>query len=146
MLAPWIGGAGSAGVAPTTDAGVRSLLAFWIGGAGTSGVDPTPEEPPAGAGDGGSARRYLQSRGRVARRKTRQDEDRSAAMPLAPLTRPADPAQTAQALADFAARQMRRAGLDKRPASVQMPPAAADDIGANSLLLAAMLALLEDED
>jgi len=45
---------------------------------------------------------------------------------------------------------MQHAGLDKarvaRPAALQMPAAAADAQGANSLLLAAMIALLEDED
>jgi len=64
--------------------------------------------------------------------------------------RPVDAAQTAQTLADFTARQMQRAGLDKsrvaRPVALQMPAEAADAQGANSLLLAAMIALLEDED
>ena len=141
MLAPWIGGAG---VAPTTDAGVRSLLAFWVGGAGVS-VTPEPEAIPTGGGD--SARRYLRNRSQFANRKRRPEErTEPQAIPL----RPVDAAQTAQALADFTARQMQRAGLDKarsaRPAALQMPAAAADAQGANALLLAAMIALLEDED
>lgn len=146
MLAPWIGGAGSAGVAPTTDAGVRSLLAFWIGGAGVS-VTPEPEAIPTGGGD--STRRYLRNRSQFANRKRRRDEDEQRQPQAIPL-RPVDAAQTAQALADFTARQMQRAGLDKastaRHAALQMPAAAADAQGANALLLAAMIALLEDDD
>ena len=145
MLAPWLGGAGSAGVAPTTDAGVRSLLAFWIGGAGTDGIAPEPEVIPTGGGD--SARRYLRNRSQFANRKRRPEERTE---PQAITLRPVNAALTAQALADFSARQMQRAGLDKarvaRPAALQMPAAAADAQGANALLLAAMIALLEDED
>ena len=144
MLAPWLGGAASAGVAPTTDAGVRSLLAFWVGGAGVS-VTPEPGVIPTGGGD--SARRYLRNRSQFANRKRRPEErTEPQAIPL----RSVDAAQTAQALADFTARQMQRAGLDKaraaRHAALQMPAAAADAQGANALLLAAMIALLEDED
>jgi hypothetical protein len=39
MLAPWLGGAGVAGIAPETSGGYRSLLAFWAGGAGVAHED-----------------------------------------------------------------------------------------------------------
>ena len=44
MLAFWMGGASSSGVAPTTNGGVRSLAAFWMGGgaSGAGAVIATP--------------------------------------------------------------------------------------------------------
>jgi hypothetical protein len=47
MLAPWLGGAGVAGVTPETSGGYRSLLAFWVGGAGAV------RAPSIGGGGGG---------------------------------------------------------------------------------------------
>lgn len=148
MLAPWIGGAGSAGVAPTTDAGVRSLLAFWIGGAGTVGITPAV----TGGGGGGPIDEPYYWVGTDRRQDKEQAPRDDRAALRADLLRAVDALEAPQGV-QTSARSIDDAqhsdGLEKAlqaAAALQMPAAAADAQGANSLLFAAMLALLEDDD
>jgi len=150
MLAPWIGGAGSAGVAPTTNAGVRSLLAFWVGGAGTAGVTPVPTGDHARGGDDVPPERY-----EIVYRRAKPEADRVEALSVDAQPVEIDPrADELARAAESAAQALAAQSAGKAdPAliaatlrrAVVMPAAAADLEGERSLLLAAMLMFLDED-